>query len=72
MSTIQEVIRENIGENPDIDVVTLVSGEITEALTVQPQSGRIYFRFFTPNQQQLDGKIANYTHTQAYMFCTDA
>ena len=48
---------EAIGRHPEVDVVKLVSAHTeTEALTVNPHNnGRVYFKKFVPNEDELDG-----------------
>ena len=56
MSIIKFKIKRAISEIPDVDLVKLVSAETeNEALTVDPREGRVYYKYFNPNNQELDG-----------------
>ena len=53
MSIIKDKIQ---SRNPVVDLVKLVSAETkNEVLTVDPHKGRVYYKHFIPNNQELDG-----------------
>lgn len=56
MSIIQDVFEEKLGVIPDVDVVKLIDADVrNEVLTVNPDSGRVYFKIFTSSAMKLDG-----------------
>ena len=57
MRIIKDLVNESLRMYPKVEVVKLVAaGTGDEVLTVDPYSGRIYFKRFQPDALELDGK----------------
>ena len=55
IKVICDKIYRTLGTTPKVDVVKLVSAGEDEVLKVDPDSGRVFFKHFSPHSQELDG-----------------